>query len=146
MARPSIFTKELGETICRRLSEGESLRAICRDDEMPAISSVMRWLIDTERKEFWEQYAQARESQAEHLFNELLEIADESDTVIEGDDKSDGARVQAKKLRVDTRKWVLAKMLPKKYGEKLDLTTDGEKLPAPIYGGKSVHDTGHNSD
>ena len=58
----------------------------------------------------------------------MLDIADGADDVIVGDDRSDSARVNAKKLRVDVRKWYISKVKPKKYGDKLDLTSDGERL------------------
>ena len=54
--------------------------------------------------------------------------------------------VQRSKLRVDTRKWLMAKMKPKKYGDTLDLTSGGDKLPAPIYGGISSTNTEHDGD
>lgn len=135
--RPTIFNQELADKICGRIAEGESLRRICKDKEMPVMSTILLWIIDGNHKAFSEQYAQARSVQAEKLFEELLEIADESFEAIVGNDKSDNARVQAKKLMIDARKWYLSKVLPKKFGDKLDLTSDGKALPTPIYGGKS---------
>lgn len=132
MARPSIFTKELGETICRRISEGESVRTICKDEHMPDAGSIYNWLLDDKHKEFFKQYQRARDIQAETMFEEIIEIADETEDKIVGDDKSDGARVQARKLRIDARHWHLSKLRPKKYGDKLDLTTAGDKLPTPL--------------
>jgi hypothetical protein len=126
--RPTKYKIKLGDLICTRISEGESLRSVCRDEDMPAIGTVCRWLLDEDKKEFREQYAIARDVQAEILFDETLEIADDSPDVIVGDDKSDNARVQAAKLRVETRKWYISKVLPKKFGDKLDLTSQGEKL------------------
>jgi hypothetical protein len=66
------------------------------------------------------------------MFEEIIEIADEAEDAIVGDDKSDSARVQARKLRIDARHWHLSKLRPKKYGDKLDLTSGGEKMPQPI--------------
>lgn len=137
MGRPPIpFTEEVAESICLRISEGESLRTICKDETMPSIRTVMRWLIDTEKKDFWQQYAQARESQAEHMFGQLIEIADDGINDWVEKERRDGSTyeslnmeaVMRSKLRVDTRKWILSKMQPKKYGDKLDVTTDGEKV------------------
>lgn len=107
--RPTTFTQKLGDAICLRIAEGESLRSICNEDGMPSASTVFLWLLDEEdpqKKIFSEHYATARASQAEQMFEELLEIADESKEIIVGDDKSDGARVQANKLRVDTRNYM----------------------------------------
>ena len=130
--RPSIYTDKLVLTICKRLSKGESLRSICRDDAMPHIDTVYGWLLDGKHERFSAQYTHARQIQAELMFEELEELCDVSPQDIVGDDKSDNARVQARKLQVDTRKWILAKMMPKKYGEKLDLTSDGKQLPVNI--------------
>lgn len=138
--RPTIYTQELASEICSRIAEGESLRSVAKDPKMPSVSTVCRWLLDTERKEFWEQYEKARNAQAELMFDELLDIADdgENDYVLrENKDGSDwwqynGEAVQRSRLRVDTRKWYLSKVLPKKYGDKLDLTSGGKELPTPI--------------
>lgn len=143
--RPSVFSEELGNTICKRLADGESLRVICRDEDMPEARTVHYWLIDGKHESFFHQYARAREIQAEIMFDEILEISDDSTNDWEtrqfGKDKVKVENREAtgrSRLRVDTRKWYLSKVLPKKYGEKLDVTTDGEKLPAPIYGGQSI--------
>jgi len=123
MARPSIFTEELANKICERLSNGESLLKICEDDEMPDRTTVHRWLLEKDKKEFYNKYEEAINIRTENMFDELNNIADISD-------KQESA--QRSRLRVDTRKWYLSKVMPKKYGDKLDLTTDGEKLPTPI--------------
>lgn len=106
MARPSELTQEVADSICERLIEGESLRSICRDEDMPSASTVCRWLSANE--EFQEQYARARELQADSLFDECLEIADNT-----------GQDVTRDRLKVDTRKWMAGKLRPKRYGEKV---------------------------
>ena len=116
------FTSELADAICERIANGESLRAICRRDDMPAMSSVFKWL--TIHSEFADQYARAREAQADALFDEILDIADE-----EKDD------VQRSRLRVDSRKWMAGKLRPKKYGEKLDVEHSGEMIINVTVGG-----------
>jgi hypothetical protein len=132
--RPTIFTQELAKTICRRLAEGETLRAICRDDAMPDRSTVMDWL--DKKEDFSSQYDAARIKQAHHLFEELLEIADDgtNDFVEKETEKgkvivtADKEHISRSRLRVDTRKWFLSKVLPKVYGDKLDVTTDGKAV------------------
>lgn len=99
---------------------------------MPSHEVVYRWLMDEERREFVDKYQRAREKQAEHMFEEIIDLSDKAGTDIVGNDKSDNARVQARKLQIDARHWHLSKLRPKKYGDKLDLTTDGDKLPTPI--------------
>lgn len=81
-------------------------------------------------------YARAREERAEKLFEEILEIADETtkDTVTIDEDgiqieKVNREVIERTRIRIDARKWMLGKMQPKKYGDKLDVTSDGEKLP-----------------
>jgi len=112
--RPSLYTEPLATRICRRLAEGESLRAICADKAMPAISTVMGWLFDGNHDGFSEQYARAREAQAELRADEITDIAD-------GVEHGASEAVQAARLRIDARKWIAAKLLPKRYGDKLDL-------------------------
>lgn len=124
--RPTIFTQELADKICEQLAEGTSLRTVCIPDDMPAASTVFGWLRKNE--EFVKQYARAKEESADALAEEIMDISDESFGVVTGLDKSDNARVQAMKLRVDTRKWIMSKMKPKKYGDKLDVVSDGKAI------------------
>jgi hypothetical protein len=132
LGRPEIYTQELANIICRRISEGESVRTICKDEDMPDAGTIYNWLLDETKELFFKQYTRARDVQAEVLFEEIIELADSSLTDIVGDDKSDSARVQARKLQIDARHWHLSKLRPRKYGDKLDLTSGGEKLPTPI--------------
>jgi frataxin-like iron-binding protein CyaY len=133
VGRPSGYTQEIGDSICDRLAEGESLRSICRDDAMPAMSTVFRWLATDES--FAEQYARAREEQADALADEIVAIADESDvaTKVDGEQVTlalDATAIARNRLRVDARKWVAAKLKPRKYGDKIQhADADGEKLP-----------------
>ena len=127
--RPSRYTTELAADICRRLAEGESLRSICRDDTMPGLRTVMGWLFNGEHEEFSQQYASAREVQAEVWADEIVGIADEAtgDLTTDKDGKSvvDHEHIQRSRLRVDTRKWLMARMAPKKYGDKMQHTGEG---------------------
>lgn len=134
--RPTTYTKDLGKEICLRLSEGESLRTICQGENMPVISTVMLWVLDENKKEFSEHYRRAREMQAENMFDELLEIADDGSNdymTIQKGDKSynveDREVTNRSKLRVDARKWYLSKVLPKKFGDKMDVTSGGKPIP-----------------
>ena len=127
--RPSKYSEALASEICSRLAEGESLRKISKDTSIPAISTVMGWLFDGKHADFSEQYARARDLQADVLFDEALEIAD--DTSKDWTTEKDGTRVldhehvQRSRLRVDTRKWAAVKLAPKRYGDKLQHTGDG---------------------
>lgn len=121
MARPTDYNQEIADRICEAISEGQSLRAICAADDMPCKASVFRWL--TLHPEFSDQYARAREEQAESLADEIVAIADESlnDTYIDqnGNERVNTEVVARARLRVDARKWVASKLKPKKYGDKV---------------------------
>ncbi len=123
--RPSLYTDALAAEICRRLAEGETLRSVCRDKAMPDKATILRWLVDKATAEFRAQSTYAREMQADALFDEALEIADDAsgDWTVDKDGKKtlDHENIQRSRLRVDTRKWAAGKMAPKKYGDKLDL-------------------------
>lgn len=120
------FSQELADTICERIANGESLRGICEDKDMPAASSVFKWLSNDTA--FAEQYARARETQADTIFDEILSIADDArnDWMARlGEDgagwQANGEHIQRSRLRIDARKWMAGKLRPKKYGEKLEL-------------------------
>lgn len=126
MARPSSFTQAKADLICTRLADGESLRSICSTEGMPDRVTVFRWL--RERDEFRIQYARAREDQAESIAEEMMEIADDGRRDYTEDEEGrlavDHDHIQRSKLRVETRKWLLAKMAPRKYGDRLQLAND----------------------
>ena len=88
----------------------------------------MLWL-DGAHPDFSEQYARAREAQADKLAEEILAIADDgrSDTYLdgEGNEKTDSEVIQRSKLRVEARKWLASKMAPKKYGDKIQAEHTG---------------------
>lgn len=128
--RPSAFSQEIADAICTAIAAGNSLRAICERPDMPAISMVMRWLADDDRAEFREQYARAREAQADTLAEQMLQIADDgtNDTQVddEGNVRIDHDHIARSRLRVDTRKWLASKLAPKKYGDKITNEHTGE--------------------
>jgi hypothetical protein len=131
MARPSEYSEGVAARICEELIEGKSLRKICKADDMPAASTVFLWL--SRVPAFSEQYTRAREAQAEALAEDTLEIADDGTNDYITKQKADGSteevlnseHIQRSKLRVDTRKWLMSKLAPKKYGDKLDLNVAG---------------------
>lgn len=126
-----MFTQGMAERLCERLAAGETLRAICRDDDMPAEATVRTWAMDAESP-FFAQYTRAREIGYHSMFDHLLEIADtpQEGTVIKegprGTEVRTGDMIEHRRLQVDTRKWMLAKALPKVYGDKfsIDQTTN----------------------
>lgn len=120
--RPSAFTPELAQEICSRLAEGKTLREVCRDESMPPESTVRKWALE-DRDGFSAQYATAREIGYQSMADELLDIADDSSGDVSSDEdgnkKFNGEFASRSRLRVDTRKWLLSKALPKVYGDKV---------------------------
>lgn len=122
--RPSSFTPEIATAICERIADGQSMRTICADDDMPAMKTVFRWLAHVERDDFRQQYAHARAAQAEHMAEEILAIADDGSNDWMKSNHPDnpgyacnGEAIARSRLRVDSRKWLASKLLPKKYGD-----------------------------
>jgi hypothetical protein len=136
IGRPSIYTEEIATEICERIANGESSRSICKDEHMPFLSTMYRWLLKPEHKSFCEQYEIACNVRAEHMFDELLEIADDgTNDFVEKEFENGHMKIEPQpeaigrsRLRVDTRKWYLSKVLPKKFGDKLDVTTDNQPI------------------
>ena len=130
--RPSSFTQHIADVICTRIAEGESLREIVKTEGMPDRVTMYRWLLDNEA--FCNQYTRAREEQADTLADEILAISDESPEVDYIKDKHgnivdikiDSGYVAYQRQRIDARKWVAAKLKPKKYSENLKLSGDAE--------------------
>lgn len=125
MSRPSIYTRELGERICSFVAQTYSLREIERMEGMPAMSTICLWLNQADKLEFMEQYEHAQAIKAENLADELLAIADNGANDYMQRTNADnpgwvanGEHIQRSRLRVDTRKWIAAKLLPKKYGDR----------------------------
>ena len=107
IGRPSDYTEAMTSHICAEMSAGRSLRSICEDTGMPDRVTVFRWL--ARHEEFRNQYARAQEDRASAMAEDILDIADDEEC----------ADVQKAKLRIDTRKWLMSKMAPKKYGDKV---------------------------
>lgn len=150
--RPSKYTQELADRICAELAEGKSMRTVCKADDVPDMTTVFRWL--RENESFRQQYTKAKEESADALIEEMLDIADDGSndlmTITRGNKEYEIENKEVtnrSRLRVDTRKWIASKLKPKKYGDKLDMTTNGKDLPTPIYGSISVqrHDSNEAS-
>ncbi len=108
------LTQEIADLICERIADGTSLRKICEeDDALPSMRTIMRWLAKDENEEFRRQYARAQDERADVYFEETMEI---SDGVAQ-----DHHAVAKARLQVDTRKWVCARMNPKKYSDKINI-------------------------
>jgi hypothetical protein len=123
----SIYSDEIADEICARLENGESLQSICKSEHMPDERTVRRWATEN-YQEFSPRYARAREIGYLKLADEILDIADDARNDWMDRKTRDGTIrvvdeecVKRSQLRVESRKWLLAKMLPKVYGDKLQV-------------------------
>jgi hypothetical protein len=127
--RPEIYSDELATELCNRLIAGKSLKKICEMVDMPSCTTVLRWLVDETKLDFQRQYARAREAQAEALFEEIFSIADDgtNDKYVDdqGNVKVDHDVIARSRLRVDTRRWAMSKMAPKRYADKIQQEVTG---------------------
>ncbi|GAC1501788.1 MAG: hypothetical protein NVS1B10_06180 [Candidatus Saccharimonadales bacterium] len=151
--RPSVYTPELDDEICAQVAMGRSIRSICGYrldadghevikegfERMPSPATIFNWF--RTNKPFLEHYERAKEQAAEAMADEILDIADNgsNDWMDRWYGKqqewvTNGESIQRSKLRVDTRVLLMTKLKPKKYGQKLDLTSGGKDLPTPILG------------
>lgn len=149
IGRPEIYTQELSDRVCQRIAEGYSMRTVCASEDMPGLTTVFKWL--REKPEFAKQYARATEERTEAMSEDILDIADDGSndlmTIQKGNHSYEIENKEVtnrSRLRVDTRKWLMSKMKPKKYGDKLDMTTNGKDLPIPLL--SVLHNNGNQEN
>lgn len=118
------YSEGITGEICHRMATGEALKAICRSPGMPSFQTVLRWV--NEIPEFAKSYAIASDMRAQSLADEIIEIADTPTTGTRIRTFANGSKetttldqVERSKLRVDARKWLLARLSPKRYGARL---------------------------
>lgn len=126
VGRPTLLTPELADEICDRVASGETLPNICVDERIPHERTIRRWA--REDGPFREAYARAREEQMHSWADEIVTISDDGsrDYVVTEENgrkvtKVDHDHIQRSKLRVDTRKFLMAKIAPKTFGEKVNV-------------------------
>lgn len=143
MGIPSLYSLDLAIKICDAISESQmGLKRLClENDWMPSSSTIKKWIRedtkenDSDKEGFSTLYARAKEEQADSLVEEMLDIADDTtkDTLAgEFGEHGNAVAVARARLQVDTRKFIAAKLKPKKYGDKLDLTTDGKEITSSV--------------
>ncbi|WP_262269762.1 terminase small subunit-like protein [Microvirga yunnanensis] len=141
VGRPRVLTQALKAEICERIAEGETLREICRSEHIPSRSVIHKELLEDEA--FADQYARARELQLDMMEDELLEIADDANNDwMERHDKDgnsigwvvNGEHIQRSRARIETRKWIMSKRAPKKYGDRIrqEIEAEGEPIGFPV--------------
>ena len=118
------YTAEMGIRICDEIAGGKSVRSICEEDWAPGRRTIFVWL--REQPEFKALYDIAVNERCEAYAEEIVAISDDgtNDWMATNDPENPGYRFngesfQRSRLRVDTRKWIVAKMIPKRYGDKL---------------------------
>jgi hypothetical protein len=116
--RPSDYTLEMAETICRELAEGRSMVELTMRPNMPAQSTVYLWL--EKHPEFSEMYTRARERQAHTIADRAAHMA------LHG-----AADPQSAAVQLNAIKWMAARLAPKHYGDKLDLNHGGQGKENP---------------
>lgn len=132
-------TLEMGIRVCEAISESQmGIKKLClENDWMPSATTIKKWVREdakeneTDKEGFATLYARAKDEQADSLVEEMLDIADDKtkDTVsTEFGESGNAVAVARARLQIDTRKFIAAKLKPKKYGDKLDLTSLGEKI------------------
>ena len=129
--RPSKYTNKLADKICKMIAQGQSVRSICAKKDMISMQTFFRWLRENDK--FREQYARACEERSYMHAEDIIEIADNATNdymeKLEGDGYIfNSENVQRSRLRIDTRKWLMSKLNPKVYGDKLDMTTNGNDI------------------
>ena len=130
---PHAYDMSIADEVLDGIAAGGSLREVCGKPGLPSVTTFMRWLADERNENLRERYARARELQAEYMAEDILSIADEECTMVKADKHGsqdddgqgntevvfDSTAVQRNRLRVDARKWLLSKLAPKKYGDKV---------------------------
>ncbi len=120
------YNPRTARLICERLMMGESIAKVCEDPRMPSKRTVFRWLSDPKCVDFREMYYYSRRVAVEALVDEIIEIADNTDKDWEPvfnkqgelvDLKPNNEAIQRSRVRIDTRKWLAAKLVPRIYGD-----------------------------
>jgi hypothetical protein len=120
--RPSTYTPEIGQKICDAVAASECglRKTLEADPELPAFATVQGWLRN--HAQFASTYAQARQLQIEAMAEDIVDLS--NDDTLDPNDK---------RIRIDTRKWLLSKLIPRTYGDKLDVTSGGEAIATPSH-------------
>jgi replicative superfamily II helicase len=126
----SKYDAKLVEDMLAEIAEGNPASKVCKKYNVSR-TAFHEWV---KRKEWIDKYARAVDERAYKIFEEILEIADDKSediVIIDGKKYMNAEFVQRSRLRIDARKWFLSKMLPRKFGEKIDITTNGGDV-APV--------------
>lgn len=122
MGRPEVYSEELADRICAAVAQANcGLRKLLADEpDFPSLPTVQSWM--TKHAYFFNAYTHAKGDQLRAMAEDIVDIAADEDI-----------DVNARRLMVDTRKWLLAKLIPRTFGDKLDVTSGGEALAVPSH-------------
>ncbi len=142
--RPSTYTEVIAAEICAQIAEGSHLAKVCKAEDMPHLRTVYRWLEALEG--FAASYDRARQVRADTWEGEIAEIADDTSQDFIDKTKPDGEtyrafdaeHVQRSKLRIDSRKWLMAKAAPRRYGDHLNVQSQSEVTVREEFDGSSL--------
>lgn len=136
----------LFDSVLLEIEKWRPVRQILQDKWMPSWPTFYIWLANDEEKT--KRYARACDVRAESIFDEMLEIADDNSKDIKVDKEWNEVvnqdNIQRARLKIDARKWVLWKLNPKKFWDKVDMTSGGEKITNYIIT-TNLHDKGSES-
>lgn len=129
VGRPSTYNDEIADEICARLMEGETMASICSDPTMPMRRTVTLWIVKSQA--FAERHQRAREMQARNWADEIIQIADDGslDTRLDGDGMIVGVdheHISRSKLRIETRRFLMSKIVPSMFGDKVNIEHTGK--------------------
>lgn len=118
LGRPRLYTEELADRVCDLIASGRAINEFELKDGIPSQETIYRWVYSY--PPFHDKYLRAREIQAEIHAQEIAKRAKEAIGLLKDcDPKKANAIVQAVRLEIDSFKWTAAKLLPKRYGDKL---------------------------
>ena len=132
-AHNGLYTDAIARQICERIMQGQSLKKVCADPRMPSMRTVCRWFADPRLIDFREMYYFSRRIQAEMRVDEIFEIADDTskdwkETFDKNGDfvemVANTEAIQRSRVRIDTRKWYAARLIPRLYGDKKEIELD----------------------
>jgi hypothetical protein len=128
MGKPSDFDESLLVKILQDIANGKTVKAACEDNDGPDVSTLRRWTYD-DTEGFAARFTRARELGIHAMIDECIEISDETsrDTVAgkDGEEVANHEWISRSRLRVDTRKWLASKIVPKIYGDKVQTELTG---------------------
>ena len=145
------YSDAIARKICEQLMMKKPLRQICEQNSMPSLATVIRWLADPRLTDFREMYYYARRVAAELYVDEIFEIADDGSNDWKARYNKDGdlidyvpdnEAIQRSRVRIDTRKWYASKMVPRIYGDKVDVQLDATGDLAELLRKASNNDAG----